>query len=127
MKILMVYPRYPNTFWTFRESLKFVKKKASFPPLGLLTIASMLPEDWEIKLVDLNINSLKNKDVEWADLVFVSAMIIQKESVEDIVKVCNKLGKKIVAGGPLFTTMHDEFEGIDHFILDDDDSFIHWD
>ena len=118
MKILLVYPQYPaDSFWSFKHVLKFVSKKAAFPPLGLMTIASMLPEEWEKKLVDMNITSLKDKDIEWADYVFIGAMIVQKDSVREVVERCRQLDVKTVAGGPLFTTGHEEFEGIDHFVL----------
>lgn len=120
MKILLLYPQYPTTFWSFKYALPFVGKKAAFPPLGLLTVASMLPSDWEKKVIDLNVSKLKDKDIKWADFVFISAMIIQKESVEEIIKKCQKLKVKTVAGGPLFTTGYEEFKGrIDHFILNE--------
>ena len=120
MKILLVYPKYPDTFWGFKYALKFISKKASLPPLGLLTIASMLPAEWEKRLVDINVNPLKDKDILWADYVFISAMSIQKESVKTVISRCKALGVKIVAGGPLFTATHEEFEeGVDHFVLDE--------
>ena len=117
MKILLVYPQYPVTFWSFSHALKFVSKKAAFPPLGLLTIAAMLPEEWEKKLVDMNVTSLTDADIQWADYVFISAMVVQRDSVREVVSRCRKLGVKTVAGGPLFTTGFDEFDGIDHFVL----------
>jgi radical SAM superfamily enzyme YgiQ (UPF0313 family) len=117
MKILLVYPQYPDTFWSFKHALKFVSKKAAFPPLGLLTVAAMLPEDWDKKLVDMNVDSLTDKDIEWADYVFVSAMAVQKKSVKEVIARCKKLGAKIVAGGPLFTAGFEEFDGVDHFVL----------
>ncbi|MBT9159597.1 MAG: B12-binding domain-containing radical SAM protein [Dehalococcoidia bacterium] len=117
MKILLVYPQYPDTFWSFKHILKFVSKKAAYPPLGLLTVAAMLPEEWEKRLVDMNIFPLKDKDIEWADYIFISAMITQKDSVKGVVERCNKLNARVVAGGPLFTTGYEEFEGIDHFVL----------
>ncbi len=117
MKILFVYPQYPDTFWGFKHALKFISKKASFPPLGLLTVASMLPGDWEKKLVDMNITPLTDKDIQWADYVFLSAMVVQKESMKEVISRCNKLGVKTVAGGPLVTTGYDEFEGVSHFVL----------
>lgn len=120
MKILLVYPKYPDTFWGFKYALKFISKKASLPPLGLLTIASMLPAEWEKRLVDINVNPLKDKDLLWADYVFISAMSIQKESVKTVISRCKAIGVKIVAGGPLFTATHEEFEGdVDHFVLDE--------
>ncbi|MFC1942975.1 B12-binding domain-containing radical SAM protein [Chloroflexota bacterium] len=117
MKILLVYPRYPDTFWSFKHALKFVSKKAAFPPLGLLTVAAMLPEEWEKKLVDINVTRLTDSDIEWADYVFISAMEVQKESAKEVIAQCKKLDAKIVAGGPLFTTGYEEFDGVDHFVL----------
>ncbi len=117
MKILLVYPQYPVTFWSFSHALRFVSKKAAFPPLGLLTVAAMLPDEWEKKLVDMNVTALSDEDIKWADYVFISAMVVQRDSVKEVITRCNKLGAKTVAGGPLFTTGHDEFEGVDHFVL----------
>ena len=119
MNILLVYPKYPDTFWSFKYALKFISKKATFPPLGLITIASILPEDWDIKLVDMNIEPLHDKDIIWADYVFISAMSIQSESVNTIIKRCRDLNTKIVAGGPLFTSSYENFSGIDHFVLNE--------
>ncbi|MGB3860529.1 MAG: hypothetical protein WA915_00480, partial [Candidatus Aminicenantaceae bacterium] len=78
MKILLIYPKYPDTFWSFKYALKFVSKKASFPPLGLLTVAAMLPKEWDKRLVDMNASALAEEDLEWADYVFISAMVVQK-------------------------------------------------
>ncbi|MDD5126482.1 MAG: B12-binding domain-containing radical SAM protein [Dehalococcoidales bacterium] len=119
MKILLVYPQYPDTFWSFKHALKFVSKKAAFPPLGLLTVAALLPGEWEKKLVDLNVSRLKDKDIRWADYVFLSAMLVQRESAKEIIQRCNELGASVVAGGPLFTTGYREFGGIDHFVLNE--------
>ena len=119
MKILLVYPEYPDTFWSFRYALKFVSTKAPFPPLGLLTVATMLPEEWEKKLTDMNVNTLSDEDIKWADYIFISAMEIQKKSVTEIVDRCQKLGTKTVAGGPLFSTGFDEFDGVDHLVLNE--------
>ena len=104
LKVLLVYPQYPNTFWSFQSILRFLNKKAAFPPLGLLTVAAMLPEKWELKLVDMNVDSLNDSDIVSADAVFISAMIVQKESAKEVIKRVKKLGKPIAAGGPLFTT-----------------------
>jgi len=117
LKILLVYPYYPDTFWSFRHALKFISKKAAFPPLGLLTVAAMLPEEWEKKLVDMNVTSLTDEDLKWADYVFVSAMVVQRDSAKDVIARCKQLNAKLVAGGPLFTTGYEEFDGIDHFVL----------
>jgi radical SAM superfamily enzyme YgiQ (UPF0313 family) len=119
LNILLVYPQCPDTFWSFKHALKFVSKRASFPPLGALTVAAMLPEKWEKKLVDMNVSVLKDEDIKWADYVFISAMVVQKESANSVIQRCNSLGKKVVAGGPLFTTEPDNFSGVDHFILNE--------
>ena len=119
MKALLVYPSYPDTFWSFKHALKFISKKAVHPPLGLLTLASMLPDEWEKRLRDMNVEALEDKDLEWADYVFISAMAVQKESIKEIVYRCKKRGVKIVAGGPLFTAAHEDFKGIDHFVLNE--------
>lgn len=117
MKILLVYPYFPDSFWSFRHALKFILKKASSPPLGLLTVAAMLPEEYEKKLIDMNVSNLDDKDLMWADLVFISAMAIQRESVEKVIARCKSIGVKIVAGGPLFTTGYEEFKDIDYLVL----------
>jgi len=119
MNILLVYPMYPDTFWSFKHALKFVSKKASFPPLGLLTIAAMLPEDWNKKLIDMNATRLEDEDILWADYVFLSAMSIQSESVDEIIQRCKKFKTKIVAGGPLFTSSSEYYSSVDHLILNE--------
>jgi len=100
LKILLVYPEYPDTFWSFRYALKLISKKAAFPPLGLVTVAAMFPDSWEKKLVDMNITTLTDRDLRWADYVFISAMDVQRKSVNEVVARCQKLGVKTVAGGP---------------------------
>ncbi|MBI1936880.1 MAG: B12-binding domain-containing radical SAM protein [Ignavibacteriales bacterium] len=119
MKILLVYPETPSTFWSFKDALKFVSKKSAEPPLGLITVAAMIPKDWEKKLIDLNVSELKDKDLLWADYVFLSAMNVHISSVKEIIRRCSKLNVKIIAGGPLFTTQHQDFLGIDHFVLNE--------
>jgi radical SAM superfamily enzyme YgiQ (UPF0313 family) len=119
LKILLVYPQYPDTFWSFKHALNFISKKAAFPPLGLLTVAAMLPEEWETKLVDMNVTNLTDKDIKWADYVFISAMAVQKESALYAIKKCKQAGTPIVAGGPLFTMSTEEFHDIEHLVLNE--------
>ncbi len=119
MKILLVYPKYPDTFWSFGHALKFISKKACYPPLGLLTVAAMLPEDWDKKLVDMNVQPLSDKDLKWADCVFVSAMTIQSESAGKVLERCRELGIRTVAGGPLFTSSPADFDQVDHLVLNE--------
>lgn len=124
VKILLVYPKYPETFWSFKYVLKFISKKATHPPLGLLTVAAMLPKEWEKKLVDMNVTTLRDTDLEWADYVFLSAMSIQKASAKEVISRCKKMGTKIVAGGPIFTTGYEEFEDVDYFVLNEAESTL---
>lgn len=119
MKVLLVYPAFPHTFWSFKYALEFISKKATHPPLGLLTIAAMLPAKWDKKLVDMNVTTLKNADIKTADLVFISAMSIQLASVKQVVDRCKKMNVKIVAGGPLFTGEYQDFPNIDHLVLNE--------
>ena len=119
MKILLVYPQFPDTFWSFKHALKFIRKKASSPPLGLLTVAALLPSEWEKRLVDLNVTELADQDLKWADYVFVSAMIVQRDSAQSIIQRCRSIGVKVVAGGPLFTMEYDQFPDVDYFVLNE--------
>ena len=119
MKILLVYPEFPDTFWSFKHALKFIQKKAGAPPLGLLTVAAMLPSEWEKRLADLNVTNLTDEDLEWADYVFVSAMVVQRESARAVIDRCKTVGVKVVAGGPLFTMEHGQFPDVDHFVLNE--------
>ena len=118
-KVLLVYPQHPDTFWSYKYALKFISKKASSPPLGLLTVAAMLPEDWKKRLVDTQITTLEEADIEWADYVFISAMSIQEASARQVVARCKAKGVKTVGGGPLFTSMPDAFPDVDCLVLDE--------
>lgn len=119
MKILLLYPEFPDTFWSFKHALKFIQKKAGAPPLGLLTVAAMLPSTWEKRLIDLNVVELEEKDLKWADYVFISAMTVQRESVKNVILRCKSAHKKIVAGGPLFTMESEQFPEVDYFVLNE--------
>jgi radical SAM superfamily enzyme YgiQ (UPF0313 family) len=116
--ILLVYPKVPsNTYWSFNCALKFIRKKSSMPPLGLLTIAALFPDKYNLKLIDLNVGPLKDNDIHWADAVFISAMIVQKDSMREVIRRCKRVGKIIVAGGPFPTSNHQDIDGVDHFLL----------
>ncbi len=119
MKILFVYPKYPPTYWSYKHALKFISKKAANPPLGLITAASLTPHEWEKRLIDLNVSKLTDKEIAWADYVFISAMSVQITSANEVIKRCKSLNTKIVAGGPLFTVDFENFSDIDHLILDE--------
>jgi radical SAM superfamily enzyme YgiQ (UPF0313 family) len=119
MNILLVYPEFPDTFWSFKHALRFVRKKASSPPLGLITIAAMLPLEWKKRLVDMNIEPLRDSDLRWADMVFVSAMVVQRKSTQEAIRRAKAIGKTVVAGGPIFLGEWQDFPEVDHFILNE--------
>src|SRR5690349_18858435 len=100
MNLLLAYPEFPDTFWSFRHALKFTGKRALLPPLGLLTVAAMLPESWDKRLVDLNVQPLTDADLRWADMAFISAMEVQKPSARGLIHRCRCAGITVVAGGP---------------------------
>ena len=118
-KILLLYPEFPDTFWSFKHALKFVGKKAAFPPLGLLTVAALLPKPWSKRLIDLNVSRLRDRDLQWADYVFISGMTVQRDSARKLIARCKAAGVPVVAGGPLFTTEPESFPDVDHFVLNE--------
>lgn len=119
VKVLLIYPEFPDTFWSYKHALKFIRKKAALPPLGLITVGAMLPEKWSKRLVDLNVTRLTEKDLAWADYAFISAMVVQRKSSREVISKCKKAGLKVIAGGPLFTSESGRFEEVDHFVLNE--------
>ncbi len=118
MKILLVYPRFADALWDNKHALEFIGKRASSPPLGLLTVAAMLPEEWAKRLIDMNVTDLNDEDIQWADYVFLSAMLAQQASTREVINRCKGLQTKIVAGGPLFSdTDLDIYRDIDHIVV----------
>jgi radical SAM superfamily enzyme YgiQ (UPF0313 family) len=119
MNALLIHPEFPATFWSFQYALPFVRKRAALPPLGLLTVASLLPDEWGKRLVDLNVRPLASDDLDWADYAFVGGMAVQRPSAGEVVARCNEAGVPVVAGGPLFTAEQGGFAGVDHFVLNE--------
>jgi len=119
MHVLLIYPEFPDTFWSFKHALKFIRKKASSPPLGLLTVAALLPPEWAKCLLDINVTKLTDEDLAWADYAFISGMVVQRESAHRIIARCKEAGVKVVAGGSLFTSEYEQFEEVDHFVLNE--------
>lgn len=117
MNALLVHPTHQDTFWSFRAALNLVRKKASEPPLGLLTVAALLPGAWNLRLVDMSVHDLREDDLHWADMVFIGAMSIQRASAEAVIRRAQAAGLPVVAGGPLFTTCPEDFPGVDHLLL----------
>src|SRR5574339_1272586 len=119
MRVLLIYPEFPDTFWSFKHALKFIRKQASNPPLGLLTVAALLPASWGKRLVDLNVRKLTEADLDWAEIAFVGAMTAQRKSTQQVIARCKSHGLRVVAGGPLFTTEYEQFALVDHFVLNE--------
>ncbi len=118
-KILLVYPEIPSTYWGMKHALAFINKKASTIPLGLITVAALLPEDYDLKLIDMNVQKLKHNDITGCDLVMISAMIVQSTSFASVVKMCHECGVKVAAGGPYPTTSYKQISDVDYFILNE--------
>ncbi len=117
MNVLLVYPEFPDTYWSFRHAISFERKRSVFPPLALLTVSAMLPTTWERRLVDMNVCSLRTSDIEWADVVFASAMLVQKDSLRRVIELCKRYGKRVVIGGPYITTSVQDLPEADHIFL----------
>jgi radical SAM superfamily enzyme YgiQ (UPF0313 family) len=117
MKVLLVNPEFPDTYWSFRHALPFERKRCAFPPLGLLNVSALLPQSWERRLIDLNVSALKKSAIDWADIVFVTGMLVQKESVHEVVRRCKAAGKRVVLGGPYVTTTIEHLPAVDHVFL----------
>ena len=121
MRILLLYPLFPKSFWSFEKTLALLNRKAMLPPLGLVTVAAILPQEWEFKLVDRNIRPVTEAEWEWADLVILSAMIVQQEDFIDQIQEAKRRGKAVAVGGPYPTALPKEAEaaGADYLILDE--------
>jgi radical SAM superfamily enzyme YgiQ (UPF0313 family) len=119
MNALLLFPSFPDSFWSLDHALGIIGRRSLLPPLGLLTVAAMLPGHWPKRLIDLNIQSLRDEDLEWADCVFLGGLVIQWQSAAEIIARCRAAGKRIVAGGPLFTAAYALFQDADHFVLNE--------
>lgn len=119
MRALLINPEFPDTFWGYRHALRIMGRRALFPPLGLLTVAAMLPENWELRVVDLNVRRLTRRDLSWADSAWITGMTVQADFVRTIIQRCRAAGVTTVAGGPLFTCEPERFDDVDHLVLDE--------
>lgn len=117
MNTLLVYPEFPDTFWSFKRALAFAGKRASFPPLGLLTLSAMLPASWPRRLIDMNVRRLTLKDIEWADMVMLSAMYVQKQSLDEVINLAKSRGKTVVVGGPYTSVGMHNLTAADHVFV----------
>src|ERR1035441_5135001 len=124
MNALLIYPEFPDTFWSFKHALKFLGKRAAQPPLGLMTVAALLPGAWKKRLVDTNVGRLRDRDLRWADVVLVSGMHIQRESLVAIMKRCRARGLRTVVGGPITSSVAAGDLKADHVVVGEAESLI---
>jgi len=124
MKVLLLYPKFPDTFWSFRHALPFIGKRSAFPPLGLLTVSAMLPPHWKRRLVDLNVEKLSDRDLAWADVAFLSAMLVQGDSLSQLIARCRKAGLKTVVGGPITSAGNASWADADHVVRGEAENLI---
>src|SRR5262249_55568711 len=117
MRVLLINPPFPESYWGFKHALKFEKKRSAYPPLGLLTVSALLPRDWNRRLVDCEVETLKTSDIRWADMVFVTGMLIQKAALHRIVARCKALGKSVAIGGPYVSTSTATAPAADHIFI----------
>ncbi len=120
MKILLVYPEHPDALYSYKEASSFFGAISALPPVGLLTVAAMLPHEWEKVAVDMNINELKDETIKWADYVFISGLtMLQRDPSKKLINRCKQFGIKTVAGGPLFSTEYENFKEVDYLVLNE--------
>jgi radical SAM superfamily enzyme YgiQ (UPF0313 family) len=124
MKVLLVYPRFPKTYWGMEYTQRLIGRKALLPPLGLLTVAALLPRDFEPRLIDMNVEPLRDADLTGTDIVFLSAMHVQRESYDEVIRRAHALGKRVVVGGPYVTTDPDASAEADSMVLGEAEDLI---
>lgn len=124
MKALLVYPEFPNTYWSFRHALSFEGKRSAFPPLSLLTVSALLPSLWERRLIDMNVRRLRLADIRWADVVLISGMLVQKESLLRVIDLCNAAGKRVAVGGPYVSSNREGLAKADHIIIGEAETLL---
>ncbi|MGB3790852.1 MAG: B12-binding domain-containing radical SAM protein [Phormidesmis sp.] len=121
MRALLIYPLFPKSFWSFDKAIALAGRKAILPPLGLVTVAGILPDEWDLRLVDRNVEELTEDDWNWAELVIFSGMIVQKPDMLAQIREAKRRGKSVAAGGPYATALsHEVIEaGADFRVLDE--------
>jgi radical SAM superfamily enzyme YgiQ (UPF0313 family) len=124
MNALLIYPQFPDTYWSFKHALKFLGKRAAQPPLGLMTVAALLPQTWQKRLIDTNVERLRDRDLDWADVVLISGMHIQRDPLVAIVERCRARGLRTVVGGPIASSLSSADLKADHIVIGEAESLI---
>lgn len=121
MKALLLYPQFPQSFWSYDRFMKMAGLKAVIPPLGIITVAALLPQEWEIRFYDRNVNPETAEDWKWCDLVILSAMLVQKPDFHSLIQKAVQLGKKVAVGGPYPTSVpQDALDSGAHYLVLDE-------
>ncbi|HUK87817.1 MAG TPA: B12-binding domain-containing radical SAM protein [Terriglobales bacterium] len=124
MKALLIYPEWPDTYWSFRHALPFPGKRSAYPPLGLLTVAALLPKSWEKRLVDTNVRRLTDADIAWADVALLSGMLVQKEHLVEIAERCRRAGVRTVVGGPICSCVDELKQHCDTVVIGEAEELV---
>src|SRR6476619_345122 len=121
MRVLLLYPLFPRSFWFFDKALELIGRKVSLPPLGMITVAAILPQEWEFRLVDRNVRLETEADWDWAELVIISGMIVQKPDMLHLIRQAKQRGKLVAVGGPYVTSVPEAAQsaGADFLVLDE--------
>ena len=124
MNALLIYPEWPDTYWSFKYALPFEGKRSAYPPLGLMTVASLLPTDWKKRLVDTNIRPLTDADLRWADVAMLSGMLVHKKEILEILQRCRKRGLRTVIGGPVTSSVAELPQYADHVVIGEAEDIV---
>ena len=124
MRTLLINPEFPNSYWSGRASLPFARRKSLLPPLGLVTVAALLPDDWECRLVDLNVEPLDDEALRWADVAMITGMLVQRESLHEVLRRCREAGVPSVVGGPYASALPGELSDADHVVVGEGEEII---
>ena len=124
MRALLVNPAFPDSYWSGRFALRFARRRSLLPPLGLITVAALLPKSWSLRLVDLDTESLSDADLKWADVVMLTGMLVQRPSLHEVLGRCRRLGVRTVVGGPYATALPQELDAADHVVVGEGEELV---
>ena len=124
MRVLLVYPAFPRTYWGMEYAHRIIGRRALLPPLGLLTVAALLPDHWPVRLVDMSVEQLRDEHLQWADAVFISAMQIQQASYHQVIRRARRLGRTVIVGGAYATTDPDASADADCVVIGESEDLM---
>jgi len=124
VRALLVNPVFPNSYWSGKYALPIAGRRSFLPPLSLITVAALLPRDWDCRLVDMNVETLEDRDLAWADVVMLTGMVVQRDSLHEVLARCRRLGVRTVVGGPYASAMSEELEEADHIVVGEGEEVV---